>query len=154
MSLSVNITVSGGADFIQKLKALGPKLTNFSKPLKEIGTELKKYYSGQVFESQGGVYGTPWAQLSPSTQKYKAIHYVQYSAVPLIATDTMRNSFRATVSPRRLVIDNTAPYFPYHQSSDARTKLPRRQMIGISDDVKQIIKQIITKDINSKLHGL
>lgn len=154
MSLSVSITVSGGADFINKLKALGPKLTNFSKPLKEIGTELKSYYSGQVFESQGGVYGTPWPQLSPSTQKYKVKHYAAYSAVPLMATTKMRNSFRATVSPLRLVIDNTAPYFPYHQSAASRHKLPRRQMIGVNDDVKQIIKKIITKDINSKLHSL
>lgn len=154
MALSVSVSVKGNAAFMQKLVALGPALTDFRKPLKDIGDELVKYYSGQVFESQGGVFGTPWAQLSPATQAYKAKHYAAYAAVPLVATGTMRKSFRSSVTPRRLVIDNTAPYFVYHQSTTPRHKLPRRPMLGVNDDVKSIIKQIITNDLNKKIGGL
>lgn len=153
MPLTVNVTISGDPSFLQRAAGVISS-GNFSKPLKEIGDELVSYYGGQVFASQGGVYGTPWAQLSPSTQAYKAKHYVAYAAIPLIATGKMRNSFRSTPSARQLVIDNTAPYFDYHQSNAPRTRLPRRQMLGVNDDVKSIIKQIITRDLNGKLGAL
>ena len=153
MPLQVRVTVSGDSSFLQRVGRV-ISTGDFSKPLKEIGDELVSYYSGQVFASQGGVLGDPWARLAPATMLYKSKHYTAYAAIPLIATGTMKNSFQPTVTSRQLTIGNTAPYFMYHQSSAPRTKLPRRQMLGVNDDVKQIIKQIITRDLNSKLGAL
>ncbi len=153
MALQVRVTVSGDSSFLQRAGRV-ISTGDFSKPLKEIGNELVSYYSGQVFASQGGVLGEPWATLAHSTMAYKSKHYRAYAAIPLIATGTMKNSFEAKVTSRQLTIGNTAPYFVYHQSSAPRTRLPRRQMLGVNDDVKQIIKQIISRDLNSKLGAL
>lgn len=154
MALSISVAITGDQAFMQKFAAFGASLTDFSVPLKKVGEALINYYSGEVFQSQGTQFGTPWAQLSPSTIAFKSKHYQQYAALPLVATGTMQHSFRSTVSPRKLVIDNTAPYFVYHQSSAPRSKLPRRQMIGVDEHIKGVVKQIISDDIHMKLGRL
>jgi phage gpG-like protein len=151
MALSVSINISGNEEFMAKLKKLDAGLSDFSKPLKTIGEDLKKYYAGQAFQSMGGVYNMPWAKLAPSTQLFKKKHYPEYAANPLIATTNMRKRFTSQTTATKLVISNSAPYFVYHQSSAPRRKLPRRQMIGINSDVKSVIKQGIEKDIHQKL---
>src|SRR5947199_7569215 len=101
MALQVRVTVAGDPSFIQRAAAVIAK-GNFSKTLKQIGDELVSYYSGQVFASQGGVLGEPRARLAPATMLYKSKHYAAYAAIPLIATGTMKNSFEANVTSRRL----------------------------------------------------
>jgi phage gpG-like protein len=154
MPLTVNVRITGDKEFLAKLKKLGPALNDFKRALTEVGDHLTSYYSNQAFASQGGVYGTPWARLAPSTQVFKAKHYRQYAAIPLIATGEMKKSFTSSPSEKSLTIANSAPYFKYHQSTEPRTKLPRRQMLGINSDVKKVIKQVIEADIHRKVATL
>lgn len=149
--MNLNVTVTGQEELAAKLDRLAVGLKNFERAFTTIGDELVHYYSTAGFSDEGSEYGTPWAQLSPSTQAYKDRHYSAYASMPLVATGKMRNSFNKRVSPTELVILNTAPYFKYHQSSGSHNKVPRRQVMGIDGDVKIIIRSKISADIKSKM---
>lgn len=152
--LSVEVAISGDAQFTSKLEGIIPALADFKEALEETGKGLKSYFSNQVFDSQGGVYGTPWQSLSAGTVAFKAKHYYQYQAVPLIETGTMRNSFEYKASSRSLAVTNTAPYFKYHQSTAPRTIMPRRPMFAINSAVKRIIQESFEKAFIAKMAGL
>ena len=149
MPLSISVEVTGGEEVMRKLDALGAKLNDFKKPLTEIGHQLTDYYSGPAFDSEGSVFSTPWAQLSPATQAYKSMHFAAYASLPLVATGKMRSSFRSQATAMSLTIDNTAPYFQYHQLGTS--KLPRRRMLGPDREVTSIVRRAIVADIRSKL---
>jgi hypothetical protein len=150
----IGIKIEGDEKFMKKLATLGTVLLDFKEGLDDAGKNLTAYFAGQVFASQGGVFGTPWQSLAASTQAYKQKHYAQYSAVPLMATGNMQGSFVHAATPLHLQVNNTAPYFVYHQSTAARSKIPRRAMFAINDDVKSIIRQAIEKAMIAKLAGL
>lgn len=152
--LQLDVKIAGDAKVMEKLKALGEDFLEFDEAMHEIGEELISYYGGQAYKSQGGVYGTPWAQLAPSTQAYKIKHYPQYAAVPLMRTGAMAKSFGYVASAKEVEILNVADYFVYHQSSEPRHKLPRRPMLGVNDDVKKVIKKVIEEDLRGKLRSL
>lgn len=65
--------------------------------------------------------------------------------------DGMQFSFYANADANSVVIGNSQPYFKYHQSTAPRTRLPRRQMLGINDDVRGIAQQLIQADIAAKI---
>lgn len=152
--LNVDVQISGDEQLIAKLIKLDAVISDFSGALKLIGEDLLKYYQDTVFNSMGGVYGTPWMKLAPSTIAQKTKHYRQYAAVPLVASGQMRDSFQAEATPHALKIENTAPYFVYHQSTAPRSKLPRRQMLGINNQVRSIIRNVIEADIRQKIRTL
>jgi hypothetical protein len=154
MAINVGINISGEASAIKKLEHLGATWGEWKEALDETGKGLKSYFGGRVFASQGGVFGTPWASLSPSTQAYKSLHYRQYAAVPLMATGTMKESFKYSATGTHLEITNEADYFKYHQSTAERSKLPRRPMFAINTDVKNIIKAAFHKAAMAKVSGL
>jgi len=151
--LTIQVKITGNEQLIAKLRRLNLGLLDFTEPLKAIGEELKSYYSNQVFASQGGVLGVRWPTLAASTMLYKAKHYAQYATVPLIRTGTMKDNFKSTVTPRTLAITNPTPYFVYHQSSAARTKIPYRPMMGINQDAKEIVERILRADIQALIEG-
>lgn len=152
--MNISVTVTGDKELMAKLDRLDLALHNWSKPLTTIGDDLIRYYRDTVFNSMGGVLGAPWAKLAPSTVAAKAKHYRQYSAVPLMATGQMRDSFRAEATKNALAITNEMPYFVYHQSSAPRTRLPRRQMMGINPDLKSLIQKIIKDYVVEQIERL
>jgi phage gpG-like protein len=152
--LGVTVNIQGDAAFMAKLAKIEPSLHDFKKALEIIGTGMVHYYSNDVFKSQGGQYGPSWQQLSPATLALKAKHFRAYANVPLVATGTMKNSFEARAEAQKLTISNSAPYFVYHQSSAPRSKLPRRQMLGIDNKMKQLIRDVIRADVKAKLARL
>lgn len=154
MGLQIQISISGLDEEVAKLKTLGDKLLVYDEAMVEIGEALKNYYSGPVFASQGGVLGVQWPTLAASTMLYKAKKYRQYTTVPLIATGAMKGSFKADATSNSVIVSNTAPYFPYHQSSAPRRKIPYRPMMAINAPLKSTIKAIIQKDIAAKIAEL
>lgn len=151
--LAITIKVTGTQEVIDKLKRLESGLKDFTAPLEAIGEELKAFFSGQVFASQGGVLGVRWPTLAVATMVYKRKHYPSYATTPLIRTGAMQHSFEKQSSRNMLRVYNTAPYFVYHQSSAARHKIPYRPMIGVSPDVENIIKKIMEADIKAKIEA-
>lgn len=151
--LNVTIKITGTSQEIAKLKRLTNGLKDLGSAMKEVGSETKKYYAGQAFASQGGVYGDEWQTLSPAYAKYKTKKY-RGSRGLLVATGDMQRSFTFSSTKNSVTIGNDSPVFAYHQSTQARTKMPRRQMLGVNRDVRGIVKQVIEADIKRKINRL
>ncbi len=147
--LGVHVNISGDSGFIKKLAGL-ENVLEFTEALRKTGENLVNYFGNQVFESHGGVYGTPWQALSASTVAFKSKHFRQFAAVPLQATGTMKRSFKHSSSALHLEITNEADYFKYHQSTESRSRLPRRPMFAINRDVKAIIRHSFEEAFTAK----
>jgi phage gpG-like protein len=184
MPLSITIKLSGDQQELQRMKGLSESLTDFTPVMQSIGKALTSYYSNQVFASQGGVYGEPWAPLSAVTLYMRGAGNTQLTAreagfvaflhnkrgqagtltglragIPLRAPLTtghpggMQFSFSALATANSVVIGNTKPYFKYHQSTEPRRRLPRRQMLGINDDVISMVQQLVRAEVNAKIEA-
>lgn len=102
------------------------------------------------FEEQGaGELEDGWAALSPVTDAYKAARDLDPRI--LHATYRLRRSLAETTNSEhlymawadRMIWGTMVPYFKYHQSSEARAKLPRRQPIALSDESrKSAVKRV------------
>lgn len=160
MAVTVHATITGTEQEIAKLQRFGVKLHDFSRAMQQIGDLAVKYYSTYPFNSNGGVFGTPWPALNPIYAKRKAVGVLHglnkgKDAYPgrniLVRTGVMQGSFIATPDQQSVTISNTAPYFKYHESTEPRTKIPYRPMLEINNDVKGIIEQVIKQDIQDKI---
>lgn len=149
MPVSVTVKITGDKEEIAKLKKLGHSLHDFSKAMDMIGNEVVRYYSGQGFASQGGVFNNVWPSLNPLYAKQKAVDYPGRGI--LVKTGDMQRDFIYKATSKNVTISNTAPYFKYHQSTEPRSKMPYRPMMIVNDEVKGIIEQIIQQDIKYKL---
>ena len=121
MHLSFNI--EGEQELSRKLNGLANK--NLKRPFERVGRKLVEFYSGSVFDSEGGVIGAKW-KTGP-----------QYHG--LVRSGTMRKSFKHRATAQSLEVYNTAEYFKYHQSNKPRSKIPRRIMIKLDEPRRQMI---------------
>lgn len=149
--IDVTIKITGDKETIRKLKGLKSSLINFSGAMRKIGREVVSYAGGEVFASQGGVLGHNWPRLARSTTKQKIRYYPAYATSPLIATGTMRKSFKSNPSARSVTIRNTAPQFPYHNSRAPRRKIPYRPMLLVNNAIKQKVQRIMEDDVADKI---
>lgn len=147
--MQLYITIKGTREIQQKLKKLGPNLHNLRGAMEEIGDQAADYYANQGFNSQGGVFGSPWKRLKTATLLRKAKTYP--GRPPLVATGNMRDSFTYTAASQQVLIGNKADYFKYHQSTAPRTRLPRRQMMGINAPISRMVKSAIETEIRKKI---
>lgn len=157
---TVSISISGDAQIREKLAQLGPELHNMGEAFKDIGTEFAAYYAGEVFASQGSVYGARWEPLAASTLASKVRGSGSRAAgasasQPLVASGKMKSSFRTEGGSDWVRIYNNATnsrgdnYFAFHQLGTSR--MPRRMMIGLNDTLKQKAMDKVKADIRRKL---
>ena len=155
MAMRVTVRVRGVTELDRKLKTLGDSLYKFQPAMKQIGTRVGSFYANEVFASQGGALGKRWQALAVSTVKDKIRDgYRSEVNRPLERTGIMRRSFKATTTQNSVTIENTIPYFKYHQSSEPRSKIPYRPMMAINDNVMSIVKEVIEADVRQKLDAL
>lgn len=119
--------------------------------MNKIGDEAARYFANQGFSSQGGVFGARWSPLAKRTIVQKSKRFPGKS--PLVRTGKMRDSFTYSASSRQVVIGNKMDYFKYHQSTLPRTKLPRRQMMGVNGPVRKMVQDIISDEIKLKIRN-
>lgn len=149
--LAISIKVSGSQQTRDKLRRVGTSLYDLTFAMQDIGKNAAKYYANQGMNSQGGVFGAQWTPLKKRTIAQKAKKWG--NTTPLVASGAMRDSFTYTASSRSVLIGNKAPYFKYHQSTLPRNKLPRRQMMGINDPIRQIIQKTINAEVKRKIRA-
>lgn len=147
--MQVSIRITGTKEVQRKLRKLGPNLHNLRGAMEDIGDQAADYYANQGFNSQGGVFGSPWRRLKPATLLRKAKRYP--GRPPLVATGAMRDSFTYVAGSQQVLIGNKADYFKYHQSTAPRTRLPRRQMMGINSPISRMVKSTIENEIRKKI---
>jgi hypothetical protein len=148
--MQISIKIAGGSAVKIKLQKLGQKLYIMDEAMRTIGQSLDDYYAGEAFLSQGGVYSAKWPRLSPGTSLQKAKHYA--GRPPEVRTGKMISGFRFVATSRSVRVYNRMPYFQYQQEGTRR--LPAREMIGVNRPVMNMIKDIIEKDVNSKLKAV
>lgn len=133
----------------KKLNTISGGLRSYKKPFELVGDDIVDYTTNKVFKSQGKALGEPWKKLSAATLKMRRNRTGYYKKTPvatgkiLIWTGRLVNSFRKRASRMRLVVDNTAEHFKYHQPT-------QRKMLGIN---KEII-EIVVKRINEHIRNL
>lgn len=150
--MRITVTIKGGPDTIAKLHRLGDQLNDFSDAMRTIGQSVGNYYASTGFTDQGRPYGEDWASLSPRYLKRKELKHP--GAPMLVASGKMQRSFFFKPGPQGVIIDNSTPYFKYHQSTANRSKIPRRATMGINGGIRSTIGTIIEKDIRSKIDGV
>lgn len=139
MSLQISWSIEGDKQFSRKLQGIETDLKDFTKPLKIIADKLQKVFSTDVFQTQGGAIQEAWPRLSPYTLAMKAKK--GYPSTPLIATGAMQKGFRSIVSSDQATIFNVEDYFKYHQSNKPRKRLPRRAMMKLGNQQREIIQK-------------
>jgi phage gpG-like protein len=145
----VTIKITGDQEAIGKLQKLGKSLIMFRSAMNEIGGELSDYFSQQVFASQGGAIGERWPRLSPAYQARKAKFYPGRG--PLQRTGEMQKGFYHTSDEQSVTIKNRKKYFDYHQSTEPRSKIPRRPMMATTGEVKDIVARVLQADVTAKI---
>lgn len=138
---------------LKKLNFLSNGLNNANVPLQELAVDLKNHFKEEVFDSEGKQGSGAWKSLSPVTVLARAQGWGHYKNKPITTNKTLtwtgklRNSFKSVVNlGKTLVISNTAPYYPDHQSGKGR--IPRRQILGVDKVVQDKTKNVFTKYFN------
>lgn len=149
--LKMTIRVTGDKEVMRKLAVLRRAGMDNKNVMQEIGKEAIDYFSKDSFATKGRVFGSGWPDYSPAYKVWKEKNYAGRGMLQL--TGDMQDSFFATTTSNSVTINNHSPHYKYHQSSAARTKMPRRQMAGINNPIKRMVKDAITKDINRKLRA-
>lgn len=154
--MQVQVIVTGLTETQARLVSLGKAFYDFEPEMKMIGDELKTYFSNDIFISEGEDFGQRWQALAPSTLAYKLAHYDGRGI--LERSGDLKEGYTADADKTSVFITNPVPYFVYHQSEEEpRTRLPRRQLIGVTPKVKTIVGDIIGLGVRTRversLHG-
>jgi phage gpG-like protein len=151
--LKYTIVIRGNAEVREKLRRLGSGIYKLKGAMRDIGQDTAAYYAGRAFEQQGTAFNNKWKPLKQEYAARKAQKYPGHGM--LVASGTMKNSFTYAASETQVMIGNETDYFKYHQSTKTpRRKMPRRQMMGINEPVKRIVRDAIRKDIRKKMEAI
>lgn len=168
MALTMHVVISGDKEIISKLRKLKQSIFTFERAMKTIGEELTSYFSNQVFASQGGILGERWPALSEKYRIYKATGHTTLNLARqkattnvntypgrgiLVKTGEMKNSFVFEADNKSVFITNTSDHFPFHQSNESRSKLPRRVMMKTTPEIRQVVTQIVDDEIKNKIRA-
>lgn len=149
--LQVTVTITGSKETRKRLDRLGASLLNFKDAMDEIGKTSADYFSNQGFASQGGVFGAKW---QPLQARYAVRKFRRFPGrSPLVASGAMQRGFTYTAGRQEVTVSNKTEYFKYHQSTAPRSHLPRRQMMGINQPIKNFVGTIIKDDITRKIRA-
>lgn len=129
--------IEGVTELSRNLRGIETSLKDFKKPLTRIAKSLVKSFGGEVFDTQGAVIGERWKRLSPYTVAQKA--RLGFPADTLVRTGAMKKGFKSVVTSDQAVIGNTQDYFRYHQSNKPRSHIPRRVMMKLNENMKEMI---------------
>lgn len=151
--MAIIVSITGGKEIEAKLKKLGSSIYQMREGFAILGQEISRYYTDQVFNSQGQVLGQTWARLKPATMRAKdRAGYRRYETVPLIRTGLMRNSFTFEAGTSSLKIGNLQDYFKYHQFGTEH--IPQRKMMGINNSIRNTIANVIKREVTKKLESV
>lgn len=119
------------------LMGLSAAVQDWTPAFEKSGEDLVRFFSYDVFESEGQAIDDLWTPLSAAYAKRKEKLYPDKGI--LDATGLMRESFMSQADPTSLKIWNAVEYFKYHQSIEPRSKLPRRVMMRLTTDLREVV---------------
>lgn len=131
----------------RKLATFGQAIEDMAPAWEYVGKQLLMDFRHN-FEQEGGVFGkdSKWAPLAASTVAERsrqlgpwfAAHPILNRTGDLEQSVTVRGAPRNVfeVGPNSLTIGTTDPVAIFHNSSAPRTRLPRRPIVGLSNQRK------------------
>jgi len=129
----------------RKILGITTKLKDLSRPLM-LSKDTVLQETDQQWSSEGSHLGTAWKARKPQQGKDGQ----RVDTWPLLEkTGKMRKSFSFQSTKDSMRIFNTASYFPYHQSSASRRKLPHRPMLVLSPKLKEQIVKIFQAELRN-----
>lgn len=134
--------IEGEKQLSKRLRITSDGIKDFSKPFQQTKDYLISAFE-KSFDSRGSNIGVSWPPLSASTIKQKGNSNI------LIQTGKMRSGFTGMFNHVMASVWNTIPYFMYHQSNQARTRLPRRAMMNLGKEQKETIVKFFQAYIQS-----
>ena len=146
----LSFQIEGSVELSRNLTELDANMRDWSDAFKATGEYLKGFFEGEVFDSEGSVFGEPWQALSPAYAIQKEKKYPGKGI--LEASGTMRGNFRTDQAATYVRVFNPTPYFVYHQSNAPRYRLPRRIMIKLDEERKQWVIQIFRRALQSQIN--
>lgn len=149
MAFRLQWSIEGEQQLLRNLRGVSETMGDWRPAFWKASKELKNVFSNEVFRSKGREIGESWAPLSPAylAAKRKA----GYPSQPLVRTGKMQKSFKDLVKADSATIWNAVNYFQYHQSNKPRSKLPRRVMMKLGNDQKEMVVKIFHTHFIKKL---
>jgi phage gpG-like protein len=153
MSVGLSWQIEGSKQLSRVLQGIGEGIKDWTPAFKETADELAKVFANDVFTTQGAAIGESWKPLQP---KYLAKKLADgYPADTLVRTGAMQGAFKTMFKADFAEVWNAIEYFKYHQSKAPRKKLPRRVMMKLGENQKQLVVKIFHtywwKKVNGKL---
>ncbi|WP_210161261.1 phage virion morphogenesis protein [Bradyrhizobium sp. ORS 285] len=133
--LYLRMELQGEVQLSRVLQGVSATVKNWRPAFEKSGEQMVDFFSEDVFDTEGAAVDDPWAALNPDYEKRKQKKYPD--AGILQATGLMRDSFVSQPSAMSLIVRNTAPYFKFHQSNQPRTRLPRRVMMKLTENIRE-----------------
>lgn len=128
MPVQLQFEIEGEVQLSRRLLIAAEGVKTFDEPLENISKEVLRSFD-ENFDSRGSLFGG-WA---PRASTYKADW-------PLLEkSGDLRSGFDAAFTSQSVTFGNAIPYFKYHQSKQARSKLPRRVMMKLDQQRKNYI---------------
>lgn len=147
--MQLRFSIDGEMQLSRNLEAISVNISDWTPAFEQTGDYLMGVFQDDVFETEGQAIEETWDAL---TAAYAARKEKQYGDQGILqATGTMRNSFWKQIDTTSLIIGNDTPYFKFHQSNEPRTKLPRRAMLKLTNDMKQQIVSLFQQQILATL---
>lgn len=135
--MNIKIDITGIPETVGKLDQLKNVIENVEPEMQDVGKWMLSLLSEEVFATQGGIIGAPWAGLSPSYARKKQQEYPGRGI--LVRTGVLQGNWRLMTSRQYALLKNGTPYAPYHQFGTS--KMPQRMIAQVDGSVAQEVKR-------------
>lgn len=143
---TTQVRVVGDEELQRKLMRAGVAITSFASELKRSGQFLQDFYSNDVFQTAGSAIGERWAPLNPATIARKGNNRI------LVDTGKMKGAFKFKASDKVAAVTNPTEYLKYHQFGTR--KMPRRQVVKVTDRIANEVGDIFRKGLIKRLRRI
>lgn len=150
-NMQLTWSIEGDKQLSRRLRGIQHGIRNWTPAFKQSAEKLKTFFQGEVFDSRGRAIGEPWKLLNPKYAEFKARRYPGKGI--LEATGKMRGSFKTLYKSNMAAVWNTAAYFKYHQSNRPRKKLPRRIMMKLGHEQRELVVKIFHTHFRKKIRA-
>lgn len=154
--LRMKIEVKGLKESLAKMESRRSLVkTMFKETLRDVGEWYIDFLQNDVWETEGAVFGEPWASLDPEYAEKKAKFYPGRGI--LERSGKLRTSWRLYTTAQYALIENTARndqgqyYALFHQKGTNR--LPQRIIAKIGEQQKNKIYQMFAEGLTKRLEN-
>lgn len=133
-------SIEGETELSRRLEIIESRVKNWEPAFKDTAIALRDIFSNDVFQTRGAVINEHWAPLSRAYALRKEKKFPGKGI--LEATGEMKNSFQTFWSPTMAKVWNDVEYFKYHQSNQPRSVLPRRVVMKLANQQRDIVVKI------------